>query len=138
MPLAGQLTQDYARCARANQPVQRAAPILPIPIHRLPDADHELQLIEGLWQHILDSLTEIPDDLPELKGLCAKLPRSYEGEDDFDHLDNWLQGLLRYFKLHCLTGADRDVDWVLVTGTCLTGKAECYRPLVCIPYLWLV
>jgi hypothetical protein len=47
-------------------------------------------MIEGLWQHIQDSLTEIPDDLPELKGICMKLLDAYKGEDDFDHLDNWL------------------------------------------------
>jgi hypothetical protein len=67
---------------------------------------------------------EILDDLSELKGLCVKLPHTYESKDDFDCLDNWLQGLLRYFKLHHLTGVDRDADWVLVTETCLTGKAE--------------
>jgi hypothetical protein len=81
-------------------------------------------MIEGLRQHIRDSLMEIPDDLPELKGIRAKLPDAYKGEDNFDRLDNWLQGLLRHFKLHHLTGADRDADRVLVSGTCLTGKAE--------------
>jgi hypothetical protein len=67
---------------------------------------------------------EIPDDLLVLKGFHVKLLRAYKGEDDFDHLDNWLQGLLHYFKLYHLTEADRDADWVLVTGTCLIGKAE--------------
>jgi hypothetical protein len=126
MPLAGQpahlgpaynaLGQDYARRARANRPVQWVAPtLLPIPAQGPPNADHELQMIESLRWHIQDSLMEMLDDLPELKGICAKLPDAYEGEDNFDCLDNWLQGLLRHFKLHRLTGVDRDADWVLVT-----------------------
>jgi hypothetical protein len=39
-------------------------------------------------------------------------------------MDNWLQGLLRFFKLHRMTVADRDADRVLVTGTCLKGRAQ--------------
>jgi hypothetical protein len=39
-------------------------------------------------------------------------------------MDSWLQGLLRYFKIHCLMGAGKDRDWVLVTGTSLSRKAE--------------
>ena len=53
-----------------------------------------------------------------------KLPEPYEGEDDFDLLDRWLQGLLRFIKIHRLTGVDKDRDRVLVTGTSLKGKAE--------------
>ena len=66
----------------------------------------------------------IPNDLPEPKGLRAKLPDTYEGKDDFkfDRLDNWLQGLLHFFNLHHLTGMDKDADRVLVTETSLKGK----------------
>jgi hypothetical protein len=81
-------------------------------------------MIGNLIQHIRDSLIGIPCDLPEIKGLWAKLPKPYRGKDNFDHLDNWLQGLLRNFKLNRLMGVDRDADRVLVTGTCLKGKAE--------------
>jgi hypothetical protein len=56
----------------------------------LPDADHEAQMVESLQWHIWESLTGAPDDLPELKGLQAKLPTAFEGQDDFDCLDNWL------------------------------------------------
>jgi hypothetical protein len=69
-------------------------------------------------------MTGVPGDLPKLKGLRAKLPEAYEGEDDFDHLESWLQGLLRFFKLHRLVGRDRDGDRILVTGSCLKGRAE--------------
>jgi hypothetical protein len=90
----------------------------------LPDANHDIQMTENLRQHIRDSLRGILEDLPELKGVCTKLPDAYNGEDDFDRLDNWLQGLLHNFKINRLTGPDRDADCILVTGTCLTGKAE--------------
>jgi hypothetical protein len=82
-------------------------------------------MINKLRAHIRDSLMSIPDNLPELKGLHVKMPDAYEGEDDYDHLDKWLQGLLRFMKIHCLTGVDKEQDWVLVTGTSLKGKAEC-------------
>jgi hypothetical protein len=81
-------------------------------------------MIDSLQRHIRDSLSGIPGDLPELKGIRAKLPDPYKGEDDFDRLDNWLQGLIRFFKLHRLTGQDKDTDRVLVTGTSLQGRAE--------------
>jgi hypothetical protein len=54
----------------------------------------------------------------------TRLPNAYNGEDNFDWLDNWLQGLLHNSKLNRLTGMHRDADHILVTGTCLTGKAE--------------
>ena len=44
--------------------------------------------------------------------------------NDSDHLDKWLQGLLRFFKLHCLTGIEKDRDCILVAGTNLRGKAK--------------
>jgi hypothetical protein len=56
----------------------------------LPNADHEINMIDNLRQHIRESLSGIPHNLPELKGIHAKLPEAYGGEDDFDHLDNWL------------------------------------------------
>jgi hypothetical protein len=89
-----------------------------------PQLDHETDMINGLIRHIRGSLRGIPNDLPEIKGLCVKLPDTYAGKDDFDKLENWLQGLLRYFKLNHLTAYDRDTDRVLVTGTCLKDKAE--------------
>jgi hypothetical protein len=81
-------------------------------------------MIESVRHHIRDSLVGVPFDLPEIKGLRAKLPDAYKGDDDFDRLDNWLQGLLRYFKIHQLTRVDRDLDRVLVAGTSLKGRAE--------------
>jgi len=110
MPIQGQVGQTVASIV----------PAMPIP----GESDHEINMIDALRNHIRDSLMGIPNNLPEIKGLQAKLPEAYDGEDDFDRLDRWLQGLLRFFKIHCLTGADKDIDWVLVTGTCLKGKAE--------------
>jgi hypothetical protein len=81
-------------------------------------------MIDGLIEHIRESLRGIPDNLPEIKGLRAKLPESYEGEDDFDRLDKWLQGMLRYYKLQRLTADDKDKDRILIAGSNLKGKAE--------------
>ena len=67
-----------------------------------PESKLEVKMNEGLRNYIRDSLFGMPDDLPEIKGLRAKLPEAYTGEDDFKHFENWVQGLLRYFKLHQL------------------------------------
>jgi hypothetical protein len=107
--------------AQAQAPAQINYPAV---TRGLPNADHEINMIDNLRQHIRESLSGIPHDLPELKGVRAKLLEAYRGEDNFDHLNNWLQGLLRFFKLHCITGVDKDRDMVLVTGTSLKGKAE--------------
>ncbi|KAH9952880.1 hypothetical protein BC827DRAFT_1159524 [Russula dissimulans] len=89
-----------------------------------PDSEHKAKMAKDLSRYIQDSLRGVPSNLPELKGLRAKLPDAYEGEDDFNQFESWLQGLLRYFKLQCLTGKDRDGDRVLVAGSCLKGWAE--------------
>ena len=110
MPIQGQAGQNVALIVSA----------MTIP----GESDHEITMINALRNHIRDSLMGILNNLPEIKGLQAKLPEAYDGEDDFNCLNRWLQGLLRFFKIHRLTGADKDIDWVLVTGTCLKGKAE--------------
>ena len=128
---------DYARCLMSAQPQQLAGPYMPpapilgqrlsvrsVTTQGLDDSDHEAHMIDNLIEHIRESLTGIPDNLPEIKGLRAKMPEPYEGEDDYDRLDKWLQGLLRFFKLHRLTGMEKDRDRILVAGTNLRGKAE--------------
>jgi len=57
------------------------------------ETDHETLMIDSLREHIRSSLTGVPDNLPELKGLCAKMPDPYEGKDDFDRLERWLSRL---------------------------------------------
>jgi hypothetical protein len=131
------LDQDYARRSMSGQPRQLAGPYMaPATIsgqhgviqsanpQGLDDSDHETRMIDGLIEHIRESLRGIPDNLPEIKGLRAKLPEPYEGEDDFDRLDKWLQGMLRYYKLQRLTAMDKDKDRVLIAGSNLKGKAE--------------
>jgi len=86
--------------------------------------DHETLMIESLKEHIRTSLIGVPDNLPELKELCTKMPDTYEGKDDFDCLEKWLHGLLRFMKIHRLTGVDKDMDRILVTVMTLRGRAE--------------
>ena len=133
------LEQDYAHQSTSTCPQQIAGPMMipgptqgqslvpqapSLPTQGQAKSDHELYMIENLRNHIRESLTGIPDNLPELKGPRAKVPDAYAGEDDFDKLYIWLQGLIRFLKIHHLTGTDKDRDKVLVTGTCLKGKAE--------------
>ncbi len=135
-PMHNALDQDYARRSRSAQPQQlvlgpmtlpsrsQGQPAIAARAQAPTESNHEVTMIENLQRHIRDSLMGIPGDLPELKGVRAKLPEAYKGEDDFDRLDNWLQGLIRFFKLHRLTGHEKDADRVLVTGTSLQGRAE--------------
>ena len=53
-----------------------------------------------------------------------KLSELYEGDNNFKCVDNWLQGLLYYFKLYWVIGRDCNINQILVTRTCLKGKAE--------------
>ena len=132
------LERDYARRAR-SQSQQLVGPMLgpgpgqgqslaPIaqsaPARGRSDMDHDTIMIESLKEHIRTSLLGLPENLPELKGLRAKMPDAYDGEDDFDCLEKWLHGLLRFMKIHRLTGVDKDMDRILVTGTTLKGRAE--------------
>jgi len=104
---------------------QSIAPIIQsAPARGQAETDHEMLMIESLREHIRASLMGVPDNLPELKGLRTKMPDAYEGEDDFDRLERWLHGLLRFMKIHRLTGVDKDMDRILVTGTALKGRAE--------------
>jgi hypothetical protein len=139
VPTQKMLDQDYVHHSASVQTQQLVGPIA-IPTHTqrqsfmphtpsLPacgqdNLNHKTYMIDKLRAHIRDSLMSIPDNLLELKDLCAKMPDAYEGEDDYDHLDKWLQGLLRFMKIHCLTEVDKEQDWVLMTGTSLKGKAE--------------
>jgi hypothetical protein len=52
--------------------------------------NHKNNMIDSLRCHIHKSLTGIPDDLLELKGIRAKLPDPYGGEDNFEQMDTWL------------------------------------------------
>lgn len=85
---------------------------------------HDRLQIETLRNHIRESLGRTLTNLPELKGVRLKQPEAYEGEDDYDRLEEWLRGIVRFFKLHRLTGQDKEDDRVLVAGTCLRGKAR--------------
>lgn len=86
------------------------------------ESKHDRQQIKNLRDHIWESLSKASTNLPEPKGVHLKQPDAYEGKDDYDRLEEWLRGLVQFFKLHCLTGMDKEDDRVLVTGTCLKGK----------------
>jgi len=75
MPIQGQVGQTIVSIILA----------MPIP----GESDHEINMINALRNHIRDSLMGIPNNLPEIKGLQAKLPEAYDSEDDFDRLDRW-------------------------------------------------
>jgi hypothetical protein len=54
--------------------------------------DHENQMIKSLRCYIRDSLVGVPFDLPEIKGLRAKLPNTYEGDKMMTTSTDWTIG----------------------------------------------
>jgi hypothetical protein len=64
------------------------------------ESEHDQQQIKNLRDHIRESLGRASTNLPKLKGVHLKQPEAYEGEDDYDHLKEWLRGLVRFFRFH--------------------------------------
>ena len=46
-------------------------------------------------------------------------PKAYKGQDSIDIFDEWVNQMLRWFRIYKVTGPDRDVDRVTYTGACL-------------------
>ena len=46
-------------------------------------------------------------------------PKAYKGQDSIDIFNEWVNQLLRWFRIYKVTGPDRDVDRVTYTGACL-------------------
>ena len=44
----------------------------------------------------------------DTKSICISAPDKYSGEDDIEKFDVWLTGLLRWMRVHNVTGLNKD------------------------------
>ena len=58
-----------------------------------------------------------------MKNLRVPLPEKYSGEDDIEMFDSWLSGLLRWYRVHNVTGEAKNSSRVDLCGTTLKGLA---------------
>ncbi|TBU27404.1 hypothetical protein BD311DRAFT_807782 [Dichomitus squalens] len=70
-------------------------------------------------------LGEDPDEPlpPYLKQIKLKAPDPFDGKDDNDAFNVWLENLLSYLDTLRLRGPDLDVQRIFFTRQCLTGEA---------------
>ena len=50
-------------------------------------------------------------------------PKAYKGQDSINIFDEWVNQILRWFRIYKVTGLDCDVDRVTYTGACLEDLA---------------
>ena len=60
---------------------------------------------------------------PEVKAMKIAQPKAYKGQDSIDIFDEWVNQLLRWFRIYKVTGPDCDVDRVTYMGACLEDLA---------------
>ncbi|KIM51038.1 hypothetical protein SCLCIDRAFT_54133, partial [Scleroderma citrinum Foug A] len=60
---------------------------------------------------------------PEVKAMKITQPKAYKGQDSIDIFNEWVNQMLRWFRIYKVTGPDRDVDRVTYTGACLEDLA---------------
>ena len=60
---------------------------------------------------------------PEVKAMKIAQPKAYKGQDSINIFDEWVNQLLRWFRIYKVTGPDCDVDRVTYTGACLEDLA---------------
>ncbi|EJF57688.1 hypothetical protein DICSQDRAFT_173656 [Dichomitus squalens LYAD-421 SS1] len=85
-------------------------------------------------------LGEDPDEPlpPYLKQIKLKAPNPFDGKDDSDAFNVWLENLLSYLDTLSLRGPDLDIQRISFTRQCLTGEAAVwYQQTVTLP-IWPV
>ena len=45
----------------------------------------------------------------DTKCICISAPNKYSGEDDIEKFNVWLTGLLRWMRVHNVTGPNKDM-----------------------------
>ena len=84
--------------------------------------------IHDKYRRMIDEQVEIPlrFGTSTIKTGASRLPTpdSYNGEEDIEKFDAWLQGLLRWFKLNLYAGPELEREQIALTGLFLKDKAS--------------
>ena len=59
----------------------------------------------------------------EVKAMKITQHKAYKGQDSINIFDEWVNQLLRWFRIYKVTGPDCDVDRVTYMGACLEDLA---------------
>jgi hypothetical protein len=81
------------------------------------------ETIEKYRQLIRERVGADRSQVPDIKGLKVSPPESYDGTDNIQAFEEWLQALLRYFRILKICGPALDEDRVLHVGNLLRGVA---------------
>ncbi|KDQ59354.1 hypothetical protein JAAARDRAFT_192858 [Jaapia argillacea MUCL 33604] len=74
-------------------------------------------------------------EVPQLKNLKVPAPELYNGQDDIDIFEEWLQKLLRWLCLYRITGPELDYERLQILGQYVKGlAADWYNQEVDAPY----
>jgi hypothetical protein len=91
----------------------------------LNDVEYEDVVIRRLRKSIKDQVgKETRFDSTVLKNLKLPQPEKYAGEDDIEVFENWLSGLLKWFRITGCTGKQHDKLRVELCGTNLKDLAS--------------
>jgi len=59
----------------------------------------------------------------EVKSMKISQPKAYKGQDNINIFDEWVNQILRWFRIYKVTGPIRDGDRVMYAGACLEDLA---------------
>ena len=75
-------------------------------------------------QHIYKAVSRPSNPVgPEVKAMKITQPKAYKGQDSINIFDEWVNQMLRWFRIYKVTCLDRDVDRVTYMGACLEDLA---------------
>ena len=76
-------------------------------------------LLDQYRQHIYKAVGQPSNPAgPEVKAMKIAQPKAYKGQDSINIFNEWVDQLLRWFRIYKVTGPDCDVDRVTYMGAC--------------------
>jgi len=81
-------------------------------------------LLDRYRQRIYEAVSQPGDPAgPEVKSMKISQPKAYKGQDNINIFDEWVNQILRWFRIYKVTGPIRDGDRVMYAGACLEDLA---------------
>jgi len=81
-------------------------------------------LLNRYRQRVYEAVSQPGDPAgPEVKSMKISQPKAYKGQDNIDIFDEWVNQILRWFRIYKVTGPIHDGDRVMYAGACLEDLA---------------
>ncbi|GJE92036.1 hypothetical protein PsYK624_081890 [Phanerochaete sordida] len=81
-------------------------------------------LLKRMTDHLEHMVGEARSGTALKTGAKASLPEAYDGRNDHDAFNTWINGLASYLRMYYLCGPDYDEDRMLHAGNALSGEAR--------------